>query len=248
MKIKLENIGHNLIRILSLAVLFQLGCSVHKAASTTEISKSIKELHFIRTQNLTERGRNSIDSLEQLAREEVAMEHPDRVIAIPFGFISMMISDIDPSPFLLSISDTVWKTNLYDNYISYRYDTIQQKVYVYPNKKAPYTFERSYAEFDSSQLLSYTESRSDKILISGFECFKVSFVIKEDSVDANLGFGMGDEIFEMYVTEAINLPMAMVLPFQLPQVNYFPLRVIRWPSCCKGVDEITELEKVIYQE
>ncbi len=234
---------------LSLALLLTFGCSISKDTSSQKI-KFIKEIYFTKTNTLNAEGKQNIDRWQQAMVGEIIREDPEKAknsAVFPPGFLSMMIAEVEPESFMISIGDTLWKTNLNDSVYSYRYDTTEQKTYVYFKKKQQRVNVRDYSSFDTSRLVNYSEHKDETMLISGFNCYKVVFRIKENSVSASAGFSMGDNIYEMYVTEEINLPMAMIIPYQLPDKNYLPLRVVRWSSCCKGAEEITVVDEIIYQ-
>jgi len=247
---KSNSIGLFSITTLCVLILLQLGCSTSNVSHTNK-SKKIKELHFTLGNTMTEEGRNSLDSLQDAMVAKMIREQPDKAEfanAMPPGFLSSMMATSNPRPFIISIGDSIWKSNLTESKYSYHYDTTEQNKYIYPNRKLPYTIVRSYIEFDSTRLISYQEYSKERRMISGFDCFKVRLVIKDTPRSESSGFDMGDDIIEMYVTEEINLPMEMVLNRQIPNKNYFPLRVKSWNACCKGLDETTSLTNIIYKE
>jgi hypothetical protein len=90
---------------------------------------------------------------------------------------------------------------------------------VYKTEKFPETPENVIIEKD------ITDTKE----IYGYPCYKIRLRIENKGVDDGSDFNWGDEIYEMYVTDHIKLPLYSALYINIPDLP-FPLEVIRWGS------------------
>jgi hypothetical protein len=131
-------------------------------------------------------------------------------------------------------NDTIWKHIIQYNKIIGDYQRVDTSGKVFYHAK----FDRSmmYKEVDFksfNQTLEVEYLPEDQKEIANYKCYKV-VIRQKHEIDPDFPFDSGDTIFELYVTNEINLPVHSLLNLYCDSQKFFPLEVKIWSENLKG--------------
>ncbi|WP_298884709.1 hypothetical protein [uncultured Polaribacter sp.] len=92
-----------------------------------------------------------------------------------------------------------------------------------------------FAHNDKYQII---KNRKDRKEIKGFDCYKLTIIKKDKESD------LGNTVYEMYVTEQIELPIHSVLNLSKLIPNIFPMEIKIWGEKLSGIIEFYELIEI----
>jgi len=99
---------------------------------------------------------------------------------------------------------------------------------------------RKYDLFTQNHEYEISENKKDRKEIKGFYCYKLTFVEIDKESD------LGNTIYEMYVTDQIELPVHSVINFSKLVPNTFPMEIKVKKGKLSGMAERYELIKIKY--
>jgi hypothetical protein len=94
---------------------------------------------------------------------------------------------------------------------------------------------RKYDLFAKNHKYEIIENRKDRKEIKGFECYKLTLIKKDTESD------LGNTIYEMYVTDRIELPIHSVINLTKLVPNTFPMEIKVSEEKLSGMAELYEL-------
>jgi len=97
---------------------------------------------------------------------------------------------------------------------------------------------RKYDLFTQNHEYVVSENRKDRKKIKGFDCFKLTLVKIDKESD------LGNIIYEMYVTDGIELPIHSVLNLTKLIKNTFPMEIKVSEEKLSGLTELYELIEI----
>jgi len=99
---------------------------------------------------------------------------------------------------------------------------------------------RNYDLFKQNHEYEISENKNDRKEIKGFDCYKLTFVEIDKESD------LGNTIYEMYVTDQIELPVHSIINFSKLVPNTFPMEIRVTEEKFSGMAELYELIKIKY--
>jgi len=135
--------------------------------------------------------------------------------------------------------DTIWRYETLDEAIRGNIFSIDAEngILNYHPKGDRHTTVRKVNLFEIAGEYEVIIDYQDKKNILGIECYKVTLKKKEE-IDDEIPIDSWDTLYEMYVTEAIDLPVLALLNVTKPFNDFFPLEVKIKESGMPGVYEI----------
>mgnify|MGYP006909075371 FL=1 len=97
---------------------------------------------------------------------------------------------------------------------------------------------RKYDLFAKNHKYEIIENRKNKKEINGFDCYKLTLIKKDEESDT------GNTIYEMYVTDKIELPIHSVINLNKLVQNTFPMEIRISEEKLSGLAEQYELIKI----
>lgn len=97
---------------------------------------------------------------------------------------------------------------------------------------------KKYDLFAHNDEYQIVKNPKDKKFIKSLECYKLT-IIKKDKESA-----LGNTIYEMYVTEQIELPIHSVVNLTKLIPNKFPMEIKIWKEKLSGMSELYELIEI----
>lgn len=181
--------------------------------------------------------------LEQLKKE--AGDSEDTLVgqAILAIFSNVIDSfDINPSPYSIKITftpDTIWRYYLKTDTIVgdyFRIDPVNGKSWHFARTNNFSYPNQDFIGYHKSGNIKVDKNDTKKIL--GFDCYKVIYELEPmDAEEENFKIDEGNTVYEMYVTDAINLPVhALLTTYQLIN-QFFPLEIKKYSKNLNGISE-----------
>lgn len=136
--------------------------------------------------------------------------------------------------------DTIWQATLIDDVMIGDFKRINSNgmVFLHPKNYKNIVYDSlNYFQGYGSRKYILTENKLDTKEILGYECYKVVFKLIEDVKDEQ-SFDLGLTIYEMYVTDKINLPIHSLIFFSKNFKGIFPLEVKHFMEKMPGAVEL----------
>ncbi|MCH3880938.1 MULTISPECIES: hypothetical protein [Tenacibaculum] len=136
-------------------------------------------------------------------------------------------------------NDSIWRSTKLDGKMIGDYFMIQKNsgILNYYDKSKSVNY-RKYDLFSQNYEYQITENKKDRKEINGFDCFKLKLVKIDKESD------LGDTIYEMYVTEQIDLPIHSVINLTKLVPNTFPMEIKVSEEKLSGMAELYELIRI----
>ena len=137
-------------------------------------------------------------------------------------------------------NDSIWRNTVLNGKLHSDYILLEKDngVLKYFDKSKSINYKTVDLFVEKSVFLA-TEDRKDRKKIRGFDCHKLTFISTEH--DSNFG----NTVYEMYVTEEIDLPVHAILNFGKFVPKSFPLQVRIWSQ---KLPELIEFYDLIHFE
>ena len=143
--------------------------------------------------------------------------------------------------------DTIWRYSATSGKIKgnlYRVD-IEKGILVHyysKNDKTVYYQTNLFDEYGDYEIQVFPNDVKELL---GYTCHKV-IIRKKEQLGEVLPISLGDSIFEMYVTDKIDLPIHALLSIGMTKNHsiYFPLEVRRWEEKLAGYQEVYEIKEI----
>ncbi len=158
------------------------------------------------------------------------------------GQMNEFMKNTPESKIILEIkNDSIWRHQVEKEIMIGDYIMIEKgKGVLNYYSKDKSTNYRKYDLFENQIDIEKSENKEDKKIIDGLDVFKVKLIIKQPFSD------LGNTIYEMYVTEQMNLPAHSYLNLPKYYQNLFPLEVISWEENLPGILEKYEVMNIKY--
>ncbi len=203
---------------------------------------------FDKYNEITEEGKKQANNLfDDIINKVSSDSNQTHSKAEILAFKSMVLADMfkeNKSEVTINVKkDTIWRFQKQnERYIDY--NRVEKNngflhFYDYPNtsiESRPY-FDLFKENIDCS--IEIDKNQRKKIL--GYDCYKVILIPKIEKIDKTIP--LGDTVFEMYVTEQIDLPIHSLINIG-KLFSFFPLEVISYESNIKGLKEIHKVVKI----
>lgn len=136
-------------------------------------------------------------------------------------------------------NDSIWRYTKQNGKLIGDYFLIQKNsgVLNYYDKSKTVNY-RKYDLFAKNHKYEIIENRKNKKEINGFDCYKLTLITKDEETD------MGNTIYEMYVTDKIELPIHSVINLTKLVTNTFPMEIRISEEKLSGLAEQYELIKI----
>jgi hypothetical protein len=136
-------------------------------------------------------------------------------------------------------NDSIWRHTKQKDKIIGDYFMIQKNngILNYYDKSKSVNY-KNYDLFAQKNKYEIIENRKDKKQIKGFDCYKLTLIKKDTESD------LGNTIFEMYVTDQIELPIHSVINLNKLVPNTFPMEIKISKEKLSGIIELYELIRV----
>lgn len=198
--------------------------------------------------NISEEGKIQFSMLRNKMVDTVNRRQGEDSMAQVFGGIMGEFMQLD----LLKKDSTQRLNIVFENDSLWRYSTRYNQII---DNKTLLDFwqPRGYRK-DSIQNASLKGIKNDSVTISvfkndtksilGISCYKV-VIVKKEKLDADLSFlKLGDDIYEMYVSDDIHLPLYAVNYLSI-DANFFPLEIIHWNAYMSGIKDVTIAQAIL---
>jgi len=132
--------------------------------------------------------------------------------------------------------DSIWRYTKQNGAMIGDYFMIQKNsgILNYYDKSKSVNY-RKYDLFSQNQEYEIIENKKDRKEINGFDCFKLKLVKIDKESD------LGNTIYEMYVTDQIDLPIHSVINLTKLVPNTFPMEIKVSEEKLSGMAELYEL-------
>ncbi len=136
-------------------------------------------------------------------------------------------------------NDSIWRHTKQDGKIIGDYFMIEKNLGIlnYYDKSKSVNY-RKYDLFAKNDEYEIIEDRKDRKDISGFDCYKLIMVKQDTKSD------LGNTIYEMYVTDEIDLPLHSVINLTKRVPNTFPMEISITEEKLPGQAERYELIRI----
>ena len=137
------------------------------------------------------------------------------------------------------INDSIWRHTKQNGKMIGDYFMINRSngiLYYYDKSKS--VNYRKYDLFAQNDEYIVTENRKDRKDIKGFDCYKLTLIRKDLESD------LGNTVYEMYVTELIDLPAHSVINLTKQISNIFPMEIKVSEKNLPGMTESYELIEI----
>ena len=158
------------------------------------------------------------------------------------GQMNEFIKNTPESKIILEIeNDSIWRYQVEKEIMIGDYIMIEKgKGVLNYYSKDKSTNYRKYDLFENQIDIEKLENKEDKKIINGLDAFKIKLIIKQPFSD------LGNTIYEMYVTDKLNLPAHSYLNLPKYYQNLFPLEVISREDNLPGILEKYEVPDMKY--
>ena len=238
-----------MVRLIGILFIFMLliGCKTTNKAISPKVFIEGK-ITFEKYTDVTEEGKKQADKIfEDIISKASIDSNQTHSKAEILAFKSMVLADMfneNKSEVLINVQkDTIWRFQkqgeMYIDYIRVEKNNGFLHFYDYPNtsiESRPY-FDLFKENIDCS--VEIVKKQRKRLL--GYDCYKVILIPKVEKIDETIPFG--DTVFEMYVTEQVELPLHALINIGKP-FSFFPLEVISYSSNLKGLKEIHKVLKI----
>lgn len=233
-----------------LLLLTTLGCTAYKN-SFPKPKEKISKLVFSSTSQITETGRKTIELFKDSIIAELTASHGDPISIATVKMLSpeILAGSKPNSEIHLEIkNDTFWRYELRNNTVVgnyYRYDPATGFLHYHSKKDKAITNIKA----DLFNLASEYEIKNfpdQKKKINGYRCHKVIVKkINNEVEENNFPFDFGATIYEMYVTDEIDLPIQTLINLGIKDFPFFPLDIkIKSEKLLDGVWEELKLVSI----
>lgn len=158
------------------------------------------------------------------------------------GQMNELIKKAPDSRIILEIkNDSIWRYQVEKEKVIGDYIMIEKGkgVLNYYSKDKSICYKK-YDLFDNQIKIEILEHKEDRKVFNGLDTFKITLIVKQPFSD------LGNTIYEMYVTNKLNLPAHSYLNLPKYYQNLFPLEVISWEENLPGIIEKYEVTDIIY--
>ncbi|MEE9432154.1 MAG: hypothetical protein V3V16_13980 [Melioribacteraceae bacterium] len=217
---------------LILALILCTGCSSNKKVVKTDGSK-FSRIIFKKQLVVTERGIDNfnkkvasllpkvqMDSLVPKAEYD-SITHSPKFKKMMSDFHRKSLMESPPSETVIEIiNDSIWRHERQNGKIIGDYYLIKKEdAFLYYYNKSRSINYKKYDLLEAKDNYKIIRNESDRKFIKGFNCFRMT-LIKEIKT-----LGLGNTIYDMYVTKEIDLPAHSVLNLSKLIPGYFPLEI-----------------------
>lgn len=142
--------------------------------------------------------------------------------------------------------DTIWRYKTYDQKTKLEIARIDLENGIYYLQKIERMKSKevkmNFFEGDSSYIVKEFPELKEQIL--GYTCHKIIIEGCTMSIE-EFPFSIGNSIFEMYVTDEIDIPLHAIVPMNKKFENYSPLKIRIWGKC-DGIVKVIEIKEILY--
>lgn len=136
-------------------------------------------------------------------------------------------------------NDSIWRYNTKNGEMIGDYVMIEKNsgILNYYNKTKSVNY-RKFDLFENGHEYEILENKKDRKEIRGYDCFKVTLIKKDAESD------LGNTIYEMYVTDQMDLPVHSVINLTTLVPNTFPMEINISEENLPGLAEQYELIEI----
>ncbi|MDT0553498.1 hypothetical protein [Urechidicola vernalis] len=136
-------------------------------------------------------------------------------------------------------NDSIWRYTKQNGKMIGDYFMIQKNsgILNYYDKSKSVNY-RKYDLFEKNYKYEIIENKKDRKEIKGFDCFKLTLIKQNAESD------LGNTVYEMYVTDQIELPIHSVINLSKLVPNTFPLEIRISEENLSGLEEQYEIIKI----
>jgi len=224
-----------------LIILFLVGCSSTKelTKNNSKPTKFVFKKSIVSSQNgisdLKSKTDSLIDATYNPSRKDSVMNKKLREMKM----INFLTQTPETEIYVDIQNDSIWRYTKQKGIMIGDYFMIQKNsgILNYYDKTKTVNW-RKYDLFTENDEYEITENRKDRKKIKGFDCFKLTFVKKDTESD------LGNTIYEMYVTDKIDLPVHSVVNLTKLVPNTFPMEIRISEENLSGLVELYELIEI----
>lgn len=138
-------------------------------------------------------------------------------------------------------NDSIWRHTNQNNKMIGDYFMIKKEsgILHYYDKSKSINY-RKYNLFSKEEMYTIIENRKDIKKIKGYDCYKLKLIEKSKSKE------LGNNIYEMYVTNKIKLPIHSVINLTLLIQDTFPMEILIYNAKFPNIAEKYELIEIKY--
>lgn len=227
-------------KIFLLCILISFGCTAQS---------SISKIVFENYTSISSEGKKAAKSFQDSVVQKLAAQSFQDSSAIRRLLANYTFSDFLKSKPKTNIvieikGDTIWRYSTQNDKMIGDYIRVdrEKEMLFYHAKKDKSIIYNKYNPSGSSSEYNYEVQiyKEDKKVILGFDCYKL--VIRRKEKIESMPFGA--DIYEMYVTDKIDLPLYALSFFGLENTKFFPLEIKKWGESLKGVEEIYRVKTI----
>lgn len=241
-----------IIGLILLSTLTLISCNTAKKSINPTIFKEGKIIFEKYTESNDDNKiafESNLDSIIEKSFKDSTQNHSIGELSAFKNFAIEDILNKDKSEVIIDVQqDTIWRyTKQNGKFVGYseklqKYDGVL-RFYSTSNK----SIEAIHYVNLFKDIIGYNIEidKKQRKNILGYNCFKVIIVIKEEDLELE-GF-FGDTIWEMYVSDKINLPVHALQNFSKLLPNFFPLELSVYSSNMKDLKEIYKAVNIEYR-
>ncbi|WP_439133070.1 hypothetical protein [Polaribacter sp.] len=206
-------------------------------------NKQPKKFVFKKSIVSTENGISDLESkTDSLIDTNYKMKRKDSLINRKLKEIQMteFLTQTPETEIYVEIeNDSIWRYTKQKGKIIGDYFMIKKNsgILNYYDKSKSVNYKK-YDLFAKNQESRIIENRKDRKKIKGFDCYKLTIINKDKESD------LGNTIYEMYVTDQIELPVHSVINLNKLVLNNFPMEIKIWEEKLSGIIELYELIEI----
>ncbi len=156
------------------------------------------------------------------------------------------LKDVKPSEIHLEFKeDTVWRYKTDDGLVKTELARVDLEEGVYHIFSDADTIQINFFEGDSTYTVHQISKKEETIL--GYNCNQILINGCAESIE-KYPYSIGNSIFELWVTNEIDLPMHSIVPINKKYQKKIPLKARIWDSECDGIIRIYEAKEIIYKQ
>ena len=233
--IRMKHINYILI------LLIFVGCSSTKklTENNAEPTKFVFKKSMVFTQSGISDLKSKTDSLIDAAYKPNGKDSLMNKKRKEMQMTEFLTQTLDTEIYVEIQHDSIWRYTKKNGKMIGDYFMVQKNngILYYYNKSKTINY-RKYDLFAEKHEYEIIENRKDRKEIKGFACYKMTLIKKDNESD------LGNTIYEMFVTEQINLPLHSVVNLTKLVANTFPMEIKVFEEKLSGMAELYELIKI----
>jgi hypothetical protein len=228
-----------------LTLLLLVSCSASKAPTENRFqpSKFVFKKSVISSQSGISKLKSMTDSLidaAYVAQGKDSLMNKTRLETLLETQLTNLISQTPETEIYIEVhNDSIWRYTKQNGTMIGDYLMIQinSGILNYYDKSKSVNY-RKYDLFNESHEYEIVKNRTTRKKIKGYDCYKLTLIEKDTESE------LGNTIYEMYVTDQIELPIHSVINISKFVPNSFPMEILVFEENLSGLADLYELIEI----